>query len=88
MPVIQPGPISYTLTVFSVDMLNLTASATFRATVGGVAVGEVSIGVGPDALVPLLQKLPDAGKSRADDITDAIYQHAISVGALPSGEIA
>lgn len=86
MPVAHTGTCQYTLIHFAVDMLALAGTAKFRTTVNGIYVGDIEIGVGPDALGPMLAAQPESGKSRAFDITDAIYAHAISVGALP-GEI-
>lgn len=83
MPIVLPGTVEYKLMGFSVDMGAMNASARFATLIDGREVGVVEIGVGTADLVPLLRAQPVAGKSRADDITDAIYQYANGAGILP-----
>lgn len=86
MPLVSPGSVEYVLMSFSVDMGAMNASAVFHTLINATKVGEVSIGVGSADLAQLLQTQPEPGKSRADDITDAIYRYAKAQGILP-GEI-
>lgn len=83
MPVTHPGSVEYKLIFFSVDMNAMSAVAKFSVTVDGTQVGEKEIGVPPEILGPMLAGVSAPGKSRADDITDLIYEHAINTGVLP-----
>jgi hypothetical protein len=83
MPITHPGSVEYILIFFSVDMDAMSAVAKFKVVVDGTKVGEVEIGVPSATLGPMLAGTADAGKSRAADITDLIYQHAISTEVLP-----
>lgn len=85
MPIIHTGQVQYILMSLAVDMESVSASVVFHTRINGQKVGEVGIGIPTEPLMGILAATPTAGKNRADDVTDAIYEYAISVGAIVSG---
>ena len=82
MPIVKTSNLTHTLLEFEVDMANMYAVATFQQAVDGQAYGDVELRVEGEALQALLSATPVAGLSRADDITNAIYSYAVSIGAV------
>ena len=86
MPITISGQVNYVLMNLAVDMRALSASATFDVLANGDKVGEITLGIHQADLMGILTTVPNEGKTRADDITDAIYAYAVQTGAI-SGAI-
>lgn len=87
MPIISDVSVTHTLIRIEVDMAGPFLVATFAQTIDGQGNGTRTLHIGGAAFGALLGMPASAGKSRADDITDAIYAHAIASGQI-SGVIA
>jgi hypothetical protein len=70
------------MTYLSVDMVAVSATATFTTLFNGAKVGEITFSIDSAALVGIIGASPVSEKSRGDDITDAVYEYAIAQGLI------
>lgn len=73
--------ITYVLVKFSVDMVAMTAAAQFQQSINGTPAQVFEVDIGAADLQTLLGAAP-TGATRGADVTDAIYQFAVTKGYM------
>lgn len=86
MPISSTATISHVLVDWTVNIQSAVGQAVFATLVDGVQTGTKTMRVEGLELQGLLGAMPTLGKTRADDITDAVYEHAVNTGFIV-GEI-
>lgn len=87
MPITKPATVSHTLIKVVVDIAGGFMLAEFIKAIDGVDTGRVELRIETGDMINIINVVGDSSKTRADDITDAIYNHALSIGAI-DGSIA
>lgn len=86
MPVITQKEVSYVLANVSADMEQGHIVANLRRFLDGEDTGIIEVVVQGEDFAALLLAVPEPGQTRADDIAQMVYNHAVSKGRI-SGEI-
>lgn len=87
MPVTVQKTVSYYLTRLDVDMTTMSATVKLTMMIDGNRTGEVNFVIAGDDFHAYLAGIPQAGMSRGDDATFAIYEYAVAHGHV-EGSIA
>lgn len=82
MPIITQKQVEYVLANVTADMDALRVVANLRWLVDGQDCGLIRVEAQGEEFAALLAAMPEAGKSRADDIADLIYQFALAKGIV------
>lgn len=86
MPVVRTAQVSYTFLSMDIDMQGPCLSARLIVKVDGKDAYVQSISAADAAMYSIIATMPTPGKTRADDLTDAIYAYGIASGQI-AGEI-
>jgi hypothetical protein len=78
MPISRQVTLTTVLVTFSLDVPSMTAHCVFQNYIDGAAASTSEFDVVGADLAGVMAAAPDSTKTRADDITDAIYAYAIS----------
>ena len=82
MPITRNTVVAYTLMIVLVDMKEISMTCTFVKTVEGEAIDKVIVRITGNEMIALLGAQGSSGKPRGNDITDAVYEYALSSGAI------
>lgn len=86
MPITRNVTLSSVLVTFTLDVPSMTARCLFQNFIDGNAGSTSEFTVSGADLGAIMAATPVPGKSRADDITEAVYGYAVSKGYIV-GEI-
>ena len=87
MPIITTETVAHYLDGITVDMQAATCDVRFRKMVNGNAGGEISFQIAGEDFAKFLSGATHAGMNRGEDVTQAVYEHAVAAGHIV-GEIA
>ena len=82
MPISKNATINHTLMNVVVDIPGAYMLCTFRKDIDGIGQGDVVMRVDGADMLGIIGVPASGVKSRADDITDAVYEYAVSSGAI------
>lgn len=82
MPITRNVTLSSVLVTFTLDVPSMTAHCLFQNYMDGNAAGTAEFSVSGAELAEIMATPAMTGKSRADDITEAIYAYAVSKGLI------
>lgn len=86
MPITSTTTESYVIGGLRVDLDSMNMDAVLTRFLNGVVIGTVMVRFDTAAFVAFISSNPTANMTRQDDLTNAIYQHAIDTGVV-TGEI-
>ena len=82
MPIHKPAVVTHTLVNVVVDIPGRFMLCTFTNDIDGVGQGQIVMPIEAGDMLAIIGVQGDGTKSRADDITDAVYAHALECGAI------
>lgn len=82
MPISRTVTLTTVLITFSLDMPTMTAHCVFQNYIDGAAASTTEFSVVGADLAKVMTAPAVVGKSRADDITDAVYEYAVAHGVI------
>ena len=82
MPIHKPATVTHTLINVIVDIPGRFMVCTFAKDIDGVGQGHIEMRIEGMDMLAIIGVQGDGTKTRADDITDAVYAHALECGAI------